>query len=279
MVRKRLTITLKQDLLELVDKQVDGSKIRNRSHAIEYILAKNLIPEATRVLILAGGAGIKLRPITYEIPKCLIPIHGRPLLEYTFDTLKKYNLSDIIISLGHLGEKIKNYFQDGTRYNLRINYLEIDKVKKGTVYPVIAAKEQVNGKPFIVIYGDVLADIDYLDLLEFHQNHRGVVTMALASVEVPSIWGVVDMQGSRVVKFQEKPKKKVKSHLINAGIYVFDPSIFNYLNEEQSSLENEVFPHLAKEGKINGYPFEGQWFDVGTPETYEKALKEWKVLK
>lgn len=276
MTRSRLTITLNKDFLEQLDKMVDGYKIRNRSHAIEYILAKNLIPETTRVLILAGGDGIKLRPITYEIPKCLIPIQGKPLLEHTFEVLKKYNFDDIIISISHLGEKIKEYFQDGSKYNLKINYAEVDKQKKGTVYPILSSRDYFNNKPFIVIYGDVLADIDYIDLLEFHQSHRGIITMALASVESPSVWGVVDLHGSRVVKFTEKPKKKVSSHLINSGIYVFNPAIFNYLSEKQGSLENDVFPRLAQEGKIFGYPFEGQWFDVGTPEIYEAALKEWQ---
>jgi len=276
MTRQRITITLKKDILDLLDNMVDGSKIRNRSHAIEYILTKNLIPTSTNVLVLAGGPGIKLRPITYELPKCLIPIHGRPLLERTFDVLKKNNLKDVLLAVGHLGDKIKKHFGDGSNFNMHITYQDSDGKKLGTILPLISARKKMGNNPFIVIYGDVIADIDYIDLLEFHKSHRGLATMALTSVEAASDWGVVSLQGSRIVNFEEKPKKKVSSHLINAGIYVFNPSIFNYLSKKQRMLEHDLFPRLANEGKLYGYPFEGQWYDVGTPETYEKVIKEWK---
>ena len=279
MTRERLTITLKPELLRLLDTMIDGAKIRNRSHAIEYILAKHLIPEQIKVLILAGGAGIKLRPITYELPKCLIPIHGRPLLEQTFDILKKYNLKDVAIATGHLGDKIKNHFSDGTKFNMKITYHIGNPQKPGTANPIVAAKSYAKNNPFIVIYGDVLADIDYIDLIEFHKSHRGVATMALTSVEAPMDWGVVTLQGSRIVKFEEKPKKRVTSHLINAGIYVFNPSVFNYLANGQRMLEHDLFPRLAEEGKLYGYPFEGQWFDIGTPAVYERVIKEWKETR
>jgi len=279
MTRQRLTITIKNDLLDLLDKTIDGSKIRNRSHAFEYLLTKYLIPEATRVLILTGGAGIKLRPITYEIPKCLISIHNKPLLEHTLENLKKYNLNDITLSIGRLGDKIEKQFASGKAYNLDIKYKKVDKKNPGTSYPVYQTKDDFSDKPFVLIYGDVLADIDYLDLIEFHKSHRGIATMALASVDKPSEWGVVDMQGSRIVKFTEKPNIKVKSHLINAGICVLDPSVFKYLKKDHKMLETDLFPRLALEGKLYGYPFEGQWFDIGTPEIYEKVLKEWKGFK
>ena len=276
MTRQRITITLKKDILDLLDNMVDGSKIRNRSHAIEYILTKNLIPSSTKVLVLAGGPGIKLRPITYELPKCLIPIHGRPLLERTFDSLRKSNLKDVLLAVGYLGEKIKSHFGDGAKFNMSITYQDSEGKKLGTVSPLIAARKKMGNSPFIVIYGDVMADIDYIDLLEFHKSHRGLATMALTSVEAASDWGVVSLQGSRIVNFEEKPKTKVSSHLINAGIYVFNPSVFNYLSKKQRMLEHDLFPRLANEGKLYGYPFEGQWYDVGTPETYEKVIKEWK---
>ena len=279
MARKRLTITIKDELLDLLDNTIDGSKIRNRSHAFEYLLTKYLIPEATRVLVLTGGNGIKLRPITYEIPKCLIPIHDKPLVEYTFENLKKSNLTDITLSTGRLGDKIEKQFGDGSLYNLDIKYKKVDKKNPGTSYPVYQTKNDFSDKPFVLIYGDVLADIDYLDLIEYHKSHRGIATIALASVEKPSEWGVVDMKGNRIVRFTEKPNKKVKSHLINAGIYVLDPSVFKYIKKDHKMLEKDLFPRLAQEGKLYGYPFEGQWFDVGTPEIYEEVLKKWKGWK
>lgn len=278
MTRQRITITLKKDILHLLDGMVDGLRIRNRSHAIEYILTKNLLPGSTKVLVLAGGPGIKLRPITYELPKCLIPIHDRPLLEITLDSLKRNNLKDIILAVGYLREKIKNHFGKGQRHDVDIAYVDSEGSKPGTVLPLLAAKKLLGSNPFIVVYGDVLADIDYIDLLEFHKSHRGIATMALTSVEAPSDWGVATMQGSRIINFEEKPNTKVSSHLINAGIYVFNSTVFQYLNKKQRMLERDLFPRLASEGKLYGYPFEGQWFDVGSPETYAQVLKEWKEI-
>src|SRR3989338_5903017 len=143
MQRERLTITLKNDILRLVDKFVDGDRIRNRSHAIEYLLAKTLVQPQVKVLILAGGRGVSFRPLTYELPKAMIPIRGKPLLEHTLIRLKQFNLTDVTISIGHLGEKIKNYFEDGSRLGLKISYLEQPRAGRGgTAQPL----KQTEGK-------------------------------------------------------------------------------------------------------------------------------------
>jgi len=126
-----------------------------------------------------------------------------------------------------------------------------------------------------VLYGDVLAKIDYLDLVDFHSSQRGVATVALASVEKTAMWGVASVQGNRIFDFVEKPKTKTKSHLINAGIYVLSPEIFKYIPKDARRLEKDVFPRLASEGKLYAYPFESDWYDVSSPEVYEKVLKNW----
>ncbi|MBI4049241.1 MAG: nucleotidyltransferase family protein [Candidatus Doudnabacteria bacterium] len=276
MQRERLTITLKNDILKLVDKFIDGERIRNRSHAIEYLLAKTLVPPQVKVLILAGGRGVSFRPLTYELPKAMIPIKGRPLLEHTLLKLKQFNLTDVTISLGHLGEKIRNYFDDGSRLGLKISYLQ-QSGKGGTAKPLKQAEGHFK-EPFLLIYGDVLADINYLDLLDFHRSQQGqVATMALASVEKVSAWGVAKLIGNKIIAFEEKPKKiQTRSHLINAGIYMLNPSIFKYISPTTDRLEKEVFPRLAEEGKLIGYPFEGSWHDVSTPKVYEEVLNTWR---
>lgn len=274
MMRERLTITLKNDILKLVDKIIDGERIRNRSHAIEYLLAKTLVPPQVKVLILAGGQGVSFRPLTYELPKAMIPIKGKPLLEHTLLRLKQFNLTDITISIGHLGDKIKNYFADGSRFGLKISYLQ-QTGKGGTAKPLKQAEANFKDA-FILIYGDVLTDINYLDLLDFHRSQKGqVAIMALASVEKVSPWGVAKLIGNKIISFEEKPKKiSTKSHLVNAGIYALNPSIFKYIASTSNRLEKEVFPRLAEEGKLIGYPFEGDWYDVSTPKIYEQVIKK-----
>lgn len=274
--RTRLTITLKPEIISALDELIDGEKIRNRSHAIEYWLAEALVPKATKVLILAGGEGVSFRPLTYEIPKALIPIKGKPLLEHTIDNLKKYGFTDVIISLGHLGNKIRDYFSDGSRFGVKISYLEQSKKNSGTAQPVREAWTVLNDKTFLLIYGDVLAEIDMRDLLEFHHNHKGVVTLALASVDKPFGWGVAGLQGDRINSYIEKPKTNIStSHLVNAGIYVCEPEIFDLINSKTERLESEVLPELSNRKQLVGYAFDGRWFDVCTPEVYEKAIKQW----
>jgi len=277
MDRKRLTITLKKDLLSLVDEIIDGSRIRNRSHAIEYLLTQSLGPKIKKVLILAAGRGIKMRPLTYEIPKTLIPVKGKPILEYSIDLLRDNGFKDIYIFIGHLGEKIVSHFGDGSRFGVKITYIK-EKKEQGTAAPLRVTKKYLRKAPFIMLYGDVLIDINIKDFVEFHQSHGGLATMAVTSSDNPYEFGVVGLHGNKVVKFREKPeKKKGVSHLINAGFFAFNPKIINYIpTKGYSMLEKDVLPKLTNEGQLYGYPFEGQWYDVGTPEIYEEVLKEWK---
>lgn len=276
MSRLRLTITLKNELVKQLDKFIDGSKIRNRSHAIEYLLTKSFGPGVSRALILAGGRGQALRPFTYEMPKCMLPVSGRPLLEHVIALLRKHEVRDLVVSVGSLGGKIKEHFGDGSKFGVQIRYLDQGESETGTAQPVRQAKKFFGNEPFFCYYGDVLAEIDLGDLAEFHLVNKGVATVALTSVAKASDWGVVALHGSKILHFQEKPGASPSlSHVINAGLYVFDPEIFNAITPKDQSLEMDVFPKLAATGRFFGFPFEGKWFDVGTPEIYEQAVKEW----
>lgn len=277
MERERLTITLKKEIVGAIDRMIDGSKIRNRSHAIEYMLSKSLLPEKTKVLILTGGEGVKLRPFTYEMPKALLPIHNKPLLQHTIEFMAQNGFKDIIISVGHLGEKIKSYFKDGSGFGVNITYIDQNKKEIGTAQPLIQAKKMIGDSPFVLWYGDVLAEADLFDMLDFHKSHKNMVTMGVTSVEKSSDWGVVTLKGSQIVEFNERPEKDyLISHLINAGIYIMNAEIFDHIKSNSKSLELDVLPKLAKEKNLSGYSLEGQWFDVGSLENYEKAVKEWK---
>lgn len=277
MAKSRLTITLDEELLRRVDAAIDGSKIRNRSHAIEYLLSASLVPKTTKVLILAGGEGVKFRPLTYEMPKALVPVQGKPLLEHTLLSLRDQGLFEIYLSIGHLGAKIRDYFGDGRRFGLNIHYLEQSRKKSGTAQPLLEAKRYFLDNSFLVVYGDVLTKLNFMDLLDFHQSNRTLATLALASVEKSSMWGVATLAGNRLTSFVEKPKSKTRSHLINAGIYVLNPEIFKYIGKDSVRLEKDLFPRLASEGKLCAYPFESDWHDVSTPEVYEEVLKNWQV--
>ena len=182
MTRERLTITLKKELLDRIDSLVDGQKIRNRSHAIESLLTKATHQHPAKVLILAGGKGIKDQ-LDNDIPKAMLPLAGKPLLEHTIVSLKSRGLDEIIISCGKDSQNIRSYFGNGDRHGVSITYLSQEGLP-GTAQPLAQARDTLGSQTFVLMYGDVSTDLNLLDLLEFHRHQRGsVATMALTSVE------------------------------------------------------------------------------------------------
>jgi NDP-sugar pyrophosphorylase family protein len=277
MERKPFTITMRKDLIDRVDSLVDGTKIRNRSHALEYVVASHFKPKIKKALILAGGEGVKMRPFTYELPKTMLPVKGRPILEHIIELLRSHDVRDIYVAIGHLGGKIKDHFGDGSKFGVRINYLE-EKKSCGTGGAIKNALPVMGSEPFLLIWGDVLIDIDLDDFIEFHLEESSVLTVALTSTSNPTDYGVVRMHGNNVVEYNEKPKKTHSmSHLVSAGVHIVDPSIVDYLpNKSNFTIERDVIGRLIFQNKIKGYVFEGKWFDVGTPEIYHRAIKEWE---
>ncbi len=276
MTRQKLCITLKTDILNKIDSMVDGLTLRNRSHVIECLLTQSLPSKISRALILCSGKGLKMRPFTYEMPKAMLLVRGKPILEHIIILLKKNNIHEAIILLGPKGEKIRDYFKDGSNFGIKITYLEEEK-PSGTAIPLLRAKDLLKNEPFFLIYGDVLSKINLKEMIDFHEENKKPITMAITSVEEAGDWGVVNLCGNRITSFVEKPRNPGLSHLVNAGIFIIEPEIIDKIPTKKfSRLEDDVFPDLVEKGKINGYLFEGKWFDVGTPADYGRAIKEWQ---
>ncbi len=277
-MKERVTLTIDSNLLREIDRRVDGYKVKNRSHAVELILMQNLggnIPKTA--VILAGGIGTRLQPITYEVPKPLLTVHDKTLLEHLFDLFKRHGVKNVVISIGYKGDKIKSAIGNGRKFGINASYVEESKAL-GTAGPLKLAKPFLNDT-FIVSNADELKDLDLMDMYLFHKENKAAATIALASVEDPSAYGVARLQGNRILEFIEKPKREnAPSNLINSGLYIFEPEVLDYIPDGFSMLEKDVFPRLAKEGKLYGYPFSGQWYNTGTLELYEKAIKEWKDI-
>ncbi len=276
MRRSRITITLDAQILKKIDRLIDKKRIRNRSHSIEYILNQYTMSKVNKAVILAGGRGTQLRPYTYEIPKPLLPVKGTPILEHLILQLKKNGITEIIIAISYLGEKIKDYFGDGSKWGVSIEYSEeTDNLQTGGAVKKI--KDKLNGESFLVIHGDILTDISFADLIQYHKDQSSVATVALTTTGTPKEFGQIKMQGTKLVDFYPtSDNPDLKSHLIHTGIYTFEPEIFNYFpkNVKEFSLE-DVIRELIKERKVNGFVFEGKWYDVGNPENYELAIKEY----
>lgn len=275
-MKERISLTIDKDLVEKIDTIVDGHNIKNRSHAIESLLLRAFGSNCPKkALILCGGKGTRLRPITYEIPKALMPIKGKAMLEHLFDLLKKYGINDVILSVGYMKEKIKDHFGDGSKFGVRITYVE-EEEPLGTAGPIRLAKNHLD-ETFIVSNGDELKDINIEEMFKMHKSNGALGTLALTTVENPSHYGVVKLDGMKILEFVEKPKK-IESNLINAGFYILEPKVIKMIPDGFSSLEKDIFPKIAKKNKLFGFPFSGQWFDIGNIERYEKAIKEWKGI-
>ncbi len=229
-------------------------------------------------IILAGGKGTRLRPITYETPKPLIPIHGRPLIFHILDLFRKYKINNVLLSVGYMKDKIKKRLGNGSKFGLNIVYLEEDE-PLGTGGPLKLAKKYLT-KTFIVSNGDELKKINITEMFNFHRQNKALATIALTKVDNPSAYGVAELDGKRIAKFIEKPKiEDAPSNLINAGFYIMEPEMLSYIPNGFCMLERDVFPKIAEEGKLFAFPFSGQWFDTGNIERYEKAKNEWTDIK
>jgi NDP-sugar pyrophosphorylase family protein len=278
-MKERITLTIERDILGKVDATVNGSDVKNRSHAVELLITKAFGQnKPSKAIILAGGQGSRMKALTNFMPKPMLRIQDKTLLEHNIALLSKHGIKDIIISIGYKGDKIKEYFGDGSQYGVNINYIE-EKEPLGTAGPLNLLKDRIT-ETFILMNGDELKNIDLEDMFMFHRKNKGTATIALTTIDDPSSYGVAVMNGNKIKTFIEKPSREnAPSKLINAGCYILEPEILKTVPEGFSMMENDVFPRLATNDKLLGYVFSGQWFDTGTPERFEQAEQEWQGLK
>jgi mannose-1-phosphate guanylyltransferase len=228
-----------------------------------------------KAIILAGGIGERLRPITYDIPKPLLPIKGRPLLEHLLIFLRKYDVKDIIVSVGYKADMIMQYFGNGEALGLNISYI-VEKERLGTGGCLNLLKEQPL-ETFIVMNGDDLTNFNLKEMISCHKKKGKKATLALLEVDDPSSYGVAKIKNGLIEEFVEKPKKEeAPSNLINSGFYLLEPDTLKLVRgKTKVMLEQDVFPVLAKEKELAYFKISTPWFDIGTPERYEEAIKSW----
>jgi len=229
-----------------------------------------------KALILAGGFGTRLRPLSCTRPKLMFPIVNRPLLDWTLESLENCGVDKVILAVNYMAEVLEKYF-GSSRRGLKISYSKELK-PLGTGGPIKEAEEQLvekgNKEPFLVLNGDIISSIDYNALYQAHMNSEAEITVTLHQVEDPSRYGVVEITDSgRILRFVEKPPPGfAPSNLINAGVYVINPSVLSEIPRgKKISIEREIFPRLAESGVLYGYLFDDLWFDIGIPDDYLRA--------
>ena len=218
------------------------------------------------VIIMAGGLGTRLHPLTKDTPKPMLPINGKPILERILEKLIDQGFYKYYISINYMGEKIKEYFQDGSKWDIEIKYIEETK-RLGTAGALAYLKDNIN-KPFIVMNGDIITDLNFLDLLNYNLNTESLATMSVykKSYEIP--FGVVEFDKSfKINSLKEKPKEE---YYINMGIYVLKPEVLKHIPKGEYFDMPSLFQKIINDKKVcNAFVFDGLWNDVGHIDEYQ----------
>jgi mannose-1-phosphate guanylyltransferase len=245
-------------------------------------IEKEIIPRSEKVMkaiILSGGKGTRLKPLTDNIPKPMLPIGGKPHLEHIVELLKEHGVEHIIFSTGYLHEQIVEHFGDGSKYGIKIDYKVDGDKPLGTAGAIKNCEDFFEPlESFIVFNGDILTDIDLSMMVFQHLVNFQPLTIALVPVEEPSQFGVAVTEGDMVTKFIEKPPTFDYGNLINAGVYIMDKEVLEHIpKNEYIMVETDVFPHYADEGRLLYYKQDGMyWIDIGTHDRYDQANKDFK---
>jgi mannose-1-phosphate guanylyltransferase / phosphomannomutase len=229
-----------------------------------------------KAVIMAGGEGTRLRPLTSNVPKPMLPIANRPMMEHIVRLLKQHGFDEIVVTVAFLANHIRNYFGDGSEFGVRLVYAT-EETPLGTAGSVRNARDELTER-FLVISGDVLTDIDLGAIVRFHEERGALATIGLTPVEDPLEFGIViTREDGTIERFLEKPTwGQVFSDTINTGIFVLEPEIFDHIDAGRAvDFSSEVFPQVLAEGKpLYGAVLEGYWEDVGTLDAYVRAHKD-----
>lgn len=226
-----------------------------------------------KAVVLVGGQGSRLRPITYDVPKAMVPLRNRPFMGYMMDFLRAGELDGAVLSLGYLPDPIKEYFDGQDLNDFSIDYA-VEEHALGTAGGIKNAEAYLDGGPIVVVNGDVLSGLRLGEVIAKHQASDALATITLTSVEDPTAYGLVDVDHDMLVhRFLEKPAAdEVTTNLVNAGVYVLEPEVLAMIPAGQEvSIEREVFPHLQAEGRLRAYVSSSYWRDIGTPRSYLAA--------
>jgi len=278
LVVKKDSFSAKEDTqLELVNQTMELNQISqipivdNKSKIVglyEWSLSnKGINTRENLMIIMAGGIGRRLRPYTDNCPKPMLLVHNKPIIEHIILNAKSEGFTKFIISINYLGTMIEEYFGNGKKLGIEINYIK-EKKPLGTSGALGLIESKLN-KDFIVTNGDVISNINYGDVLDFHCKNSSIATMAVRQHEIHNPYGVVQLDGEDIVGFEEKP---VARSNINAGIYALSPKAMDFIDKDVYCDMPSLFENLRVHKKpIKAYFTHENWIDIGRPRDLEKA--------
>ena len=223
-----------------------------------------------KAVILAGGKGTRLRPYSMFIPKPLVPVGDRPILEILLKRLRQCGVHEVVVCVNHLAEVIMSYFGDGSRFDVQMEY-SLEDTPLSTVAPLKLLKSLPEN--FLVVNGDLLTDLDFSVLFEYHLQKKGILTVAVQKRRVNIDFGVIEVDERReiAVGFQEKPDYDLN---VSMGVYVFNKRLLDYIPDSKPfGFDNLMSLLLVQKQRVHIYQYEGFWLDIGRPDDYEKALE------
>ncbi|HEY3702899.1 MAG TPA: NDP-sugar synthase, partial [Acidimicrobiales bacterium] len=229
-----------------------------------------------KAVIMAGGEGTRLRPLTSNQPKPMLPMVNRPMMEHIVGLLREHGFDDIVVTVAFLANAVRTYFGDGSEFGVRMVYAT-EETPLGTAGSVLNARDELDER-FLVISGDVLTDIDLSAIMAFHEERQALATIGLKAMENPLEFGIViTNEDGSIDRFLEKPTwGQVFSDTVNTGIYVLEPEVFDFIESGRPvDFSGEVFPALLAAGEpLYGYVADGYWEDVGNTEAYVRAHQD-----
>jgi NDP-sugar pyrophosphorylase family protein len=225
-----------------------------------------------KAVIMAGGLGRRLKPFTHIIPKPLLPVGEKSILEVTVQKLREQGFEEIILAVHYKSDLFESYFGDGSKFGLKISYSK-EKEGLGTAGPLRLSKKKLTD-PFLVMNGDILTNMDFNKLKNFHNENDGDLTLVTKKIQLPLHYGVVEKKVNRVVKITEKP---VVESEISAGIYFLDPGVVDAIPQDESFDMTDLMRALiASNRHVLAYPLQEYWLDIGQISDYEQAQEDFE---
>lgn len=230
------------------------------------------VEKPSKAVVLVGGEGTRLRPLTYTTTKAMVPVLNIPFIQHVIHHLSSHDVTEIILAVGYRPDSIKNHFEKSGNTTAKLIY-SIEQIPLGTAGAVKNATHYIGkDETLFILNGDIFTDLDLTEMFNFHRDKKASVTIALTPVNDPTQFGVVELdRQQRVTRFIEKPRHhEVTSNLINAGVYILESEILERIpHGKRFMFEHDVFPQLIAEGApVYGYPTNAYWIDMGTPEKY-----------
>ena len=227
------------------------------------------------VILMLGGLGTRLRPLTNDVPKPMLKVGNKPIVETIVDSFKQHGYTNFIFSVNYKKEMIQEYFQDGEPFGISIEYIEEQK-RMGTAGALSLLKESP-AEPFFVMNGDLLTQINFDQLMQFHEEHEAIATMCVREYEFQIPYGVIETDGADLLNIKEKP---VHRSFINAGIYVLSPEALDFIPQDEFYDMPTLFEHLMAAGKkVAAFPIHEYWLDIGQMDDFHRANEEFRRLE